>query len=95
MRLVPAIPFSVLNYLCGLSAVRFWPYLVGTVVGIVPGTVAIVVLGDAVTGRPSPALIVVSVLCGLVGAVGIVVAARRPIPQDDGAREADAARQGS
>ncbi|MDT7703470.1 MAG: hypothetical protein QOJ30_5795 [Pseudonocardiales bacterium] len=95
MRLVPAIPFSVLNYLCGLSAVRFWPYLVGTVVGIVPGTVAIVVLGDAVTGRPSPALIVVSLICGLVGAAGIVVAARRPIPQDDGAREADAARQGS
>jgi uncharacterized membrane protein YdjX (TVP38/TMEM64 family) len=95
MRLVPAIPFSVLNYLCGLSAVRFWPYLVGTVVGIVPGTVAIVVLGDAVTGRPSPALIVVSVICGLVGAAGIVVAARRPVPQDDGAREADAARQGS
>ncbi|MEN3298902.1 MAG: hypothetical protein V7633_960, partial [Pseudonocardia sp.] len=42
---------------------------------------------------PSPALIVVSVICGLVGAAGIVVAARRPVPQDDGAREADAARQ--
>jgi uncharacterized membrane protein YdjX (TVP38/TMEM64 family) len=66
---------------------------VGTVVGIVPGTVAIVVLGDAVTGRPSPALIVVSVICGLVGAAGIVVAARRPVPVDDGTTDADEARQ--
>jgi hypothetical protein len=52
-----------------------------------------VVLGDAVTGRPSPALIVVSMICGLVGAAGIVVAARKPVPVDDGT--ADAARQGS
>ncbi|WP_344416179.1 TVP38/TMEM64 family protein [Pseudonocardia ailaonensis] len=81
MRLVPFIPFSALNYVCGLSAVRFLPYLVGTVVGIIPGTVAIVVLGDAVTGRPSPALIAVSVVCGLIGLGGIVIAARRPIPE--------------
>jgi uncharacterized membrane protein YdjX (TVP38/TMEM64 family) len=62
--------------------VRFWPYLLGTAVGIVPGTVAIVVLGDAVTGTPPPALVVVSAVCGLVGLAGVVVAARRPIPED-------------
>ncbi|MFC5211449.1 TVP38/TMEM64 family protein [Pseudonocardia sulfidoxydans] len=82
LRLVPAVPFAVLNYLSGLSAVRFWPYLLGTAVGIVPGTVAIVVLGDAVTGTPPPALIVASVVCGLVGLAGVVIAARRPLPED-------------
>lgn len=89
MRLVPAVPFFALNYVCGLSAVRFWPYLVGTVVGIVPGTVAIVVLGDAVTGRPSAATIAMSVVCGLIGLAGIVVAARRPVPQDEPAEAAN------
>ncbi|MHA6796356.1 TVP38/TMEM64 family protein [Pseudonocardia bannensis] len=81
LRLVPMVPFSVLNYLAGLSAVRFVPYVVGTVVGILPGTVAIVVLGDAVTGQPSPALIAVSAVCGLIGLTGVVAAARRPVPE--------------
>lgn len=80
MRLVPLVPFSVFNYLTGLSAVRFVPYALGTVLGTVPGTVAVVVLGDAATGQPSPALVAVSVVCGLVGLGGVVVATRRPVP---------------
>jgi uncharacterized membrane protein YdjX (TVP38/TMEM64 family) len=78
LRLIPAGPFSVMNYAAGLSGVRFAPYLLGTALGIVPGTVAMVVLGDAVTGDPQPALLAVSVLCGLVGLAGVLVAARRP-----------------
>lgn len=78
LRLIPAVPFSVMNYAAGLSGVRFAPYLLGTALGIVPGTVALVVLGDAVTGDPPPALLAVSVVCGLVGLAGVLVAARRP-----------------
>ncbi|MFC5996409.1 TVP38/TMEM64 family protein [Pseudonocardia hispaniensis] len=80
LRLIPLLPFSVLNYLAGLSTVRFLPYLLGTVLGILPGTTALVVLGDAVTGRPSPALLAVSAVCGLVGVGGAMLAARRPLP---------------
>ena len=76
LRLIPALPFSVLNYAAGLSGVRFRPFLLGTVLGTLPGTVALVVLGDAVTGRVSPALLAVSVTGGLVGLVGAAVAAR-------------------
>ncbi len=82
LRLIPMVPFAALNYLSGLSTVRFWPYLVGTVVGCVPGTVAIVILGDAVTGQVSPALLAVSAACTLVGLAGVVVAARRPLPDE-------------
>ena len=78
LRLIPALPFSLLNYAAGLSGVRFTPYLLGTVLGTAPGTIALVVLGDAVTGRVSPALLAVSVTGGLVGTIGAVVAARRP-----------------
>jgi ribose transport system permease protein len=50
-------------------------------VGIIPGTVAIVVLGDAVSGRPSPALVAVSVVCGLIGlAHGLLIAKARMAP---------------
>jgi uncharacterized membrane protein YdjX (TVP38/TMEM64 family) len=78
LRLIPALPFSLLNYAAGLSGVRFVPYVLGTILGTAPGTVALVVLGDAVTGRVTPALLAVSVTGGLVGTFGAVVAARRP-----------------
>lgn len=82
LRLIPMVPFSALNYLSGLSAVRMRPYLLGTVLGSLPGTIAIVALGDAVTGRPTPGVLVVSGTCALIGLVGVVVAARRPLPDD-------------
>jgi uncharacterized membrane protein YdjX (TVP38/TMEM64 family) len=78
LRLIPALPFSLLNYAAGLSGVRFAPFLLGTVLGTAPGTIALVVLGDAVTGRVHPALLAVSVTGGLVGTIGAVLAARRP-----------------
>lgn len=79
LRLIPMVPFAVLNYAAGLSGVRFVPYVLGTVIGILPGTVAVVVLGDAaIGGTPHPVLLAVSVVCGLVGAAGAVLAARRP-----------------
>ena len=57
LRLLPMVPFSLLNYAAGVARVRLPPYLVGTVLGVLPGTVAIVVLGDAVTGGDvNPAL---------------------------------------
>lgn len=83
LRLIPALPFSVLNYAAGLSGVRFAPYLIGTVLGTAPGTIALVVLGDAVTGDVPPALLAVSVAGGLVGTVGAAVAARRPAEEPE------------
>ncbi|MEU4746107.1 TVP38/TMEM64 family protein, partial [Actinosynnema sp. NPDC023658] len=60
----------------GVSSIRLVPFLVATAVGVVPGTVAVVVLGDALTGRTDPALVVVSVLCAAIGVVGLLVDAR-------------------
>ncbi|MGI5128505.1 TVP38/TMEM64 family protein [Pseudonocardia sp. CA-107938] len=81
LRLIPMLPFSVVNYASALSGVRFLPFLVGTLVGVLPGTVAVVVLGDAALGgNPPPALLAVSVAGALVGVTGAVLAARRPEP---------------
>lgn len=84
LRLIPAMPFWLVNYASALSGVRFPPYLLGTMLGILPGTVAIVVLGDAaVGGTPHPAMFAVSVVCGLLGLAGALVASRRaPAPGD-------------
>ncbi len=44
-RLTPVVPFTVVNYAAGVSPVTRRDYLVGTAVGVVPGTVAYVALG--------------------------------------------------
>lgn len=67
LRLIPAIPFSVINYAAGASAVRLAPYTAATLVGLLPGTAAVVVLGDALTGDVSPLLFVVSACTAAIG----------------------------
>jgi len=47
LRLSPLIPFSLSNYLYGLTAVRFLPYVVASWVGMLPATVLYVYLGAA------------------------------------------------
>ncbi|MGA8546669.1 MAG: TVP38/TMEM64 family protein [Mycobacterium sp.] len=67
LRLIPAVPFSVLNYAAGASAIRVLPYSLATLAGVLPGTAAVVILGDALTGHVSPLLLLVSLGTGIVG----------------------------
>jgi uncharacterized membrane protein YdjX (TVP38/TMEM64 family) len=67
LRLIPVLPFSALNYAVGASAVRVLPYTLATVAGMLPGTAAVVILGDALTGDVSPLLLLVSLCTGLLG----------------------------
>jgi uncharacterized membrane protein YdjX (TVP38/TMEM64 family) len=72
MRMIPAVPFSVLNYAAGSSAVRIVPYTFATFVGLLPGTAAVVILGDALTGNVSPLLFLVSLCTACVGVAGLL-----------------------
>jgi uncharacterized membrane protein YdjX (TVP38/TMEM64 family) len=72
MRMIPAVPFSVLNYAAGASAVRLVPYTVASLVGLMPGTAAVVILGDALTGNVSPLLLLVSACTASLGIAGLV-----------------------
>jgi uncharacterized membrane protein YdjX (TVP38/TMEM64 family) len=47
MRLVPLFPFNALNYLLGVTQVKFKDYFLATIVGIIPGTFAFVYFGDS------------------------------------------------
>lgn len=46
LRLSPLFPFSLSNYLYGVTSVRFWPYFFGTMLGFAPGTIAYVYTGE-------------------------------------------------
>ncbi len=45
LRLVPLVPFIAINYASGLSGVRFRPYVLGSALGMVPGSLAYATLG--------------------------------------------------
>lgn len=79
MRLVPLLPFAVLNYACGLSAVKTQSYLLGTAVGILPAATVYVTIGafGAAPGS-TPFLLAVGGLVALLVA-GLVVIRRRGV----------------
>lgn len=49
LRLSPVVPFNALNYLLGLTNVRFRDYVAGSFFGMLPGTFLYVYLGSALT----------------------------------------------
>ncbi|NCC22688.1 MAG: hypothetical protein EOM26_09550 [Alphaproteobacteria bacterium] len=47
LRMVPIAPYGVFNVVSGVSAVRLGPFMAGTLLGMLPGTFALAVLGDS------------------------------------------------
>ncbi len=68
LRLSPAIPFNLQNYLYGMTAIGFWRYVVVSWIAMMPGTLLYVYLGHVAglaTGGNSPANVWRWVLLGV------------------------------
>jgi uncharacterized membrane protein YdjX (TVP38/TMEM64 family) len=91
LRLSPLIPFSLSNYFYGLTAVKFWPYLLASWIGMLPGTVLYVYLGvvskagleSAAGGRTrSPAewaFLIIGLIATLIVTLWVTQIARKAI----------------
>lgn len=66
LRLLPGPAYTMVSLAAGISPLRFWPYLGGSVVGVAPWIALLVLAGDI--GRSNP-------LIGLAIVVGIVLLA--------------------
>ncbi len=88
MRLSPLVPFNLQNYFFGVTRVGFWPYVLATFFGIMPGTLLYVWLGtlgavgatvgsdDASSGEAS-ALKWLALIIGLLATVLVTVLVSR------------------
>ena len=45
LRLSPVVPFNFANYFFGITRVDFWPYVLASWIGMLPGTILYVYLG--------------------------------------------------
>lgn len=82
LRLVPVVPFNLLNPVAGVTGVRLRDFVVGTVVGIVPGTFAYAALGGSFDDPTSPVFLAAVALLVVLG-VGAPIVDRRVRGRDD------------
>jgi uncharacterized membrane protein YdjX (TVP38/TMEM64 family) len=83
LRLSPVFPFNLLNYALGLTGVRFWPYLLASWLGMLPGTIAYVLLGyagrQALAGEQQLWYWIIAAVVTLIATVYITRVATRAI----------------
>ncbi len=54
LRLIPAVPYNLINYAFGLSAMSYPTYILASAIGIIPGTLAFINIGDKALDVTSP-----------------------------------------
>lgn len=70
LRLIPIIPYSLINYAYGLTGISLKKYTLASLLGILPGTVLMVNIGDSVMDLEGPGLYISIALLLLLIAIG-------------------------
>lgn len=72
IRLLPILPYGLVNYIAGLTSIKFRDYFLGTLIGTLPGVLPFVLLGSTGstalrTGDTLPVLIPLCLIGLLLG----------------------------
>lgn len=82
LRLMPVVPFTLLNYASGLGQISYGSYVLASLTGMLPGTLVMVNLGDKVLDTGSPQFYL-SLLLMVALVAGGFLAAKRITPDLD------------
>ena len=81
LRLSPLIPFNLSNYFYGVTGIGFWPYVLASAVGMLPGTLLYAYLGGAgkagLSGGGDSSLKYIFLGIGLVATVVVTILVSR------------------
>lgn len=108
LRLSPAVPFNLQNYLYGLTAIKFWPCTIASAFTILPGTFMYVYLGyagragltaaaaeETERGMGQWALLVLGLIATIVATVYITRLARKALKKHAVVEQAESEQQPS
>jgi uncharacterized membrane protein YdjX (TVP38/TMEM64 family) len=79
-RLVPLVPFTTANYAFGLTSIPAAPYVLGTAVGILPGTAIYVAVGAYGADPGSPPFLLAIAGLVLLTVIGLLRSRRHDRP---------------
>jgi uncharacterized membrane protein YdjX (TVP38/TMEM64 family) len=74
VRLAPVFPFTYMNYVFGLTRIATVPYVVATVIGMLPATISFVFLGSAAASAATAEVSRTRTIIQVAGAILAVVA---------------------
>ena len=78
IRLLPIIPYGIVNFAAGLTSIRFRDYLLGTFLGTVPGVLPFVMMGSGLQALGKGDIVPLMCALGLTGMlVGVATWYRR------------------
>ena len=76
LRLIPAVPYNLINYAFGLTGMGLPQYLLASAIGIIPGTLAFINIGDKALDPSAPAFWIAVGLLVLLTAVTVLLGRR-------------------
>lgn len=81
VRFAPISPFNVVNFLLGMTTIHWFPYSLGTLLGIIPGVIAYTWIGvagnDAIQGKGPWPLIIASTILAVLSAMPLLFRKRQ------------------
>lgn len=82
LRMIAAVPFSILNYVAALTSVPLIGFTIATFAGSAPGTIATVLLGNTLTGDGNPLYLTVAIALMAVGFSGLALDTKLPVKDE-------------
>lgn len=74
LRIIPVAPFSIINLIAGASHIRFSDYLIGTLLGMMPGIVVITLFTDSLRDfLINPSIRNILILAGITAVSAVVL----------------------
>ncbi|KEZ84901.1 membrane protein [Clostridium sulfidigenes] len=76
LRLIPAMPYNLINYGAGLTSIKFSSYMLATILGILPGTLVFLNIGNQALNIHNPAFMVSIILLILLTIFSLILGKR-------------------
>jgi uncharacterized membrane protein YdjX (TVP38/TMEM64 family) len=73
LRLLPLLPYELQNYLIGLTNISVKNFVLATFVGLLPGTLALALLGDTIANTSTHNIIILGIVTLLAALIPFLV----------------------